>query len=81
MALSQINFFVELFAIQIFFQTHVHLGTLTFQKNLNHKNFLEKLDLRDGAIVNSATRWKFRASLFSLRSKTMHCLGLRRFAP
>ena len=29
-----------------FFQTHVHLGKLTFEKNYNHKNFLEKLDLR-----------------------------------
>ena len=35
-----------------FFGTHVHLGTLTFQKNLNHKNFLEKLDLRDSALRN-----------------------------
>ena len=29
-----------------FFETHVHLGTLTFQKNLNHQNFLENFDLR-----------------------------------
>jgi|LauGreSBDMM110SN_4_FD.fasta_scaffold33570_2 hypothetical protein len=29
-----------------FFETHVHQGTLTFQKNRNHKNFLENFDLR-----------------------------------
>ena len=34
-----------------FFQTHVHLGTLTFEKNQNHKNFLENFDLRDRLII------------------------------
>ena len=29
-----------------FFETQVHQGTLTFQKNRNHKNFLENFDLR-----------------------------------
>jgi hypothetical protein len=38
--------FRRTFRNSIFFGTRVHLGTLTFQKNLNHKNFLEKLDLR-----------------------------------
>jgi len=32
MALSQINFFLEIFAILNFLKTHVRLGTLTFQK-------------------------------------------------
>ena len=38
--------FRRIFCNSKFFGTHVHLGTLTFQKILNHKNFLEKLDLR-----------------------------------
>jgi hypothetical protein len=36
----------QLFRNSDFFQTHVHLGTLTFEKNQNHKNFLKKLDFR-----------------------------------
>jgi hypothetical protein len=61
MALSQINFFVEFFAILIFFQTHVHLGTLTFEKNYNHKNFLEKFDLRQRhyLFINPKFHFKF----------------------
>jgi hypothetical protein len=39
-----------------FFQTHVHLGTLTFEKNQNHKNFLENFDLRDRLFVG----WKYK---------------------
>ena len=38
--------FRRIFRNSDFFQTHVHMGTLTFEKNQNHKNFLEKLDLR-----------------------------------
>ena len=41
MALSQINFFVEIFIILKFLKltksSHVHLGTLTFQKFHNHR--------------------------------------------
>jgi len=37
-----------------FFETHVHLGTLTFQKNLNHKNFLENFDLRQCLYTHSS---------------------------
>ncbi len=40
------QFFRRIFYNSDFFQTHVHLGTLTFEKNQNHKNFLEKIDLR-----------------------------------
>ncbi len=36
----------QIFRNSDFFQTHIHQGTLTFEKNQNHKNFLEKLDLR-----------------------------------
>ena len=49
--------FRRIFRNSDFFQTHVHLGTLTFEKNQNHKNFLEKLDLRqshDGHTLKSA---------------------------
>ncbi len=38
--------FRRIFRNSNFFETHEHLGTLTFQKNLNHKNFLENFDLR-----------------------------------
>ena len=38
--------FRRTFRNSYFFETHVHLGTLTFQKNKNHKNFLENFDLR-----------------------------------
>ena len=38
--------FRRIFRNSNFFETDVHLGTLTFQKNLNHKNFLENFDLR-----------------------------------
>ena len=38
--------FRRIFRNSNFFQTHMRLSTLTFEKNHNHKNFLEKLDLR-----------------------------------
>ena len=44
--------FRRIFRNSKFFGTHVHLGTLTFQKILNHKNFLEKLDLRQRHYVS-----------------------------
>ncbi len=45
--------FRRIFRNSNFFETHVHLGTLTFQKNLNHKNFLENFNLRHLIIYNS----------------------------
>jgi hypothetical protein len=49
-ALSANQTFRRTFGNSNFFETHVHLGTLTFQKNLNHQNFLENFDLRSAPL-------------------------------
>jgi hypothetical protein len=57
--------FRRIFCNSKFFGTHVHLGTLTFQKILNHKNFLEKLDLRQRHYLSALKKYavfKGRAS-------------------
>jgi DUF1009 family protein len=46
-----------------FFQTHAHQGTLTFEKNYNQKNFLEKIDLQQHHNLEKLAIFAGRGSL------------------
>ena len=52
--------FRRIFRNSDFFQTHVRLSTLTFEKNHNHKNFLEKLYLRNSLFKEKGVRPLFK---------------------